>query len=560
MGRAEEMAQVAAAATAAQCTGGIVLVTAEPGGGKSTLLMEAVAAGLAGQPVLIMAAYRPAETSAELEQALAALAHRSPARLALAGLSGADAAALISSVCDGPIAAEVAASIAERTGGNPFYLKESSKLLASEGALVAVSEVPEGVRDVLRRRLARLPLPAVAVLRLAAVMGRDADVEVLAEAADIDEVGVIDGLEIGVMAGLLTEPAPGRVRVVHALVRDTVYADLTGLRRARMHARLAAALLRRQPDNLTALAYHYARAGSAETAAAAVEYGVRAAELADLRYAYDSAVSPHTQAVDACDRLTGPSGEVAGRRVALLGRLLRAQIRAGRIADARTTRQRAVEAAESAGRDDLVTAAFTASSEPTPWQTRPYGFIDEQAVGTLERLLSRADLGDVARCKLLAALVVELNGEDDPRPGQAAAEAIAIARRLADPDLLHWRCPPVDLTFGELCLLAGLAERADGYFAAAGQLARRRRTRHKPPGGGGSCSHPRSMQPAKANTGGCQAETAGYRLPRQRARRANPARPRRSVERLVPIAQPQLPPDPAGVVQGLRRAFILPCV
>ena len=403
---------------------------------ETLLLLEAVAAGLAGQPVLVLAAYRPAETSAELEQALAALARRSPARLALAGLSEADAAVLVSSVYDGPLAAEVVDAMTERTGGNPFYLKESSRLLASEGALVAVSEVPEGVRDVLRRRLARLPPPAVAVLRLAAVMGRDADVEVLAEAADTDEDGVIDGLEIGVMAGLLTEPAPGRVRFVHALVRDTVYADLTALRRSRMHARVAAALRRRQPDNVTALAYHYARAGSAETAAAAVGYGIRAAELADLRYAYDSAVSLLTQAVEACDRLTGPAGETAEQRVALLGRLLRAQIRAGRIADARATRQRAVRAAESASREDLVAAAFTAWSEPTPWQTRPYGFIDEQVVGTLERLLSRDGLDDVTRCRLLAALVAELNGEDDPRPGPAAAEAIAIARSLANPDLL----------------------------------------------------------------------------------------------------------------------------
>jgi predicted ATPase len=115
-------------------------------------------------------------------------------------------------------------------------------LLASEGALVAVSDVPEGVRDVLRRRLSRLPPPAVAVLRLAATVGHEADVEVLVDAADTDEDGVIAGLEAGVIAGLLTEPGPGRVRLVHALVRDTVYADLTQLRLTRMHARVGAAI------------------------------------------------------------------------------------------------------------------------------------------------------------------------------------------------------------------------------------------------------------------------------------------------------------------------------
>ena len=148
---------------------------------------------------------------------------------------------------------------------------------------MAVSDVPEGVRDVLRRRLSRLPPPAVAVLRLAATVGHEADVEVLVDAADTDEDGVI--------AGLLTEPGPGRVRFVHALVRDTVYADLTQLRLTRMHARVGAAIRRLRPDDVPALAHHYLRAASADTARAAVGYAIQAAERADRRYAYDAAVS-----------------------------------------------------------------------------------------------------------------------------------------------------------------------------------------------------------------------------------------------------------------------------
>ena len=83
-----------------------------------------------------------------------------------------------------------------------------------------------------------------------------------------------------------------------------------------------------------------------------------------------------------------------------------------------------------------MTAAFAAWTEPTPWQTRPYGMVDEHAVAILERQLERSDLDQATRCRLLAALVAELAGEDDPRPARAAAEAEAIARRLGDPDLL----------------------------------------------------------------------------------------------------------------------------
>ena len=176
-------------------------------------------------------------------------------------------------------------------------------MLASEGALVAVSEVPEGVRDVLRRRLARLPPPAVAVLRLAATVGQEAEVEVLVDAADTDEDGVIAGLEAGVIAGLLTEPGPGRVRFVHALVRDTVYADLTQLRLTRMHARVGAAIRRLRPDDVSALAHHYLRAASADTAEAAVGYAIKAAERADRRYSYDAAVSLLEQALEAIARI-----------------------------------------------------------------------------------------------------------------------------------------------------------------------------------------------------------------------------------------------------------------
>ena len=403
---------------------------------ETLALLETVAAGLAGSPLLLMAAYRPAEVGGELEQALAVLARRSPARLPLAGLPAPDTAALISSVYGGPVEEHIVQALADRTGGNPFYLRESAKLLASEGALVAVSEVPEGVRDVLRRRLARLPPPAVAVLRLAATVGQEADVEVLVDAADTDEDGVITGLEAGVIAGLLTEPGPGRVRFVHALVRDTVYADLTQLRLTRMHARVGAAIRRLRPGDVSALAHHYLRAASADSAEAAVGYAIKAAERADRRYAYDAAVSLLEQALEAFTRIPGSEAERAEQQADLLGRLLRAQIRAGRIAAARATRQRAADAAASAGRDDLVTAAFAAWTEPTPWQTRPYGVVDEQAVTTLERQLERSDQDQATRCRLLAALVAELAGEDDPRPARAAAEAEAIARRLGGPDLL----------------------------------------------------------------------------------------------------------------------------
>jgi DNA-binding SARP family transcriptional activator/tetratricopeptide (TPR) repeat protein len=361
-------------------------------------------------PIFVVAAYR-AEESERLAEMLGSLARTAPLRLDLPGLKSDAVAELVRAECEADDA--TVAGIAERTGGNPFYVRESARLLTSEGALVALSEVPEGVRDVLRRRLARLPESGVSVLRLAAVAGRESSVGMLVQAADSDEDGVLDALDAGVIAGLLDEPRPGRVRFVHALVRDTLVADVTRLRATRMHARIAAAL--EGTGDVAALAHHYARAGSPK----AVGYCVRAAELAEARYAHDVAAGLLTDAVT--------NSNEPDEHVDLLGRLLRAQIRAGAVAAARDTREQAVEYAESIGRDDLMIAAFTAWTEPTAWQARTYGTVDRPIVGRLSRLLKRTDLAPDVRSRLLTAYAEELVGEDDPTVVAAAREALDLA-------------------------------------------------------------------------------------------------------------------------------------
>ncbi|MFF4616251.1 BTAD domain-containing putative transcriptional regulator [Nonomuraea jabiensis] len=377
-----------------------------------TTTLELLGGGGVGvrAPILVVAAYRPDE-SEHLTETLGALARTAPLRIALPGLDGAAVAELVRAESEADDA--TVAGIAERTGGNPFYVRESARLLNGEGALVALSEVPEGVRDVLRRRLARLPESGVSVLRLAAVAGRESSVDVLVQAADLDGDGVLDALDAGVIAGLLDEPGPGRVRFVHALVRDTLVADVSRLRAARMHARIAAAL--EGTGDVAALAHHYARAGSPK----AVGYCVRAAELAEARYAHDVAAALLTDAV--------ANSSEPDERVDLLGRLLRAQIRAGAVAAARDTREQAVEYAESIGRDDLMIAAFTAWTEPTPWQARTYGTVDRPIVDRLSRLLKRTGLAPDVRSRLLIAYANELVGEDDPTVMAAAREALDLA-------------------------------------------------------------------------------------------------------------------------------------
>ncbi|MEV0842424.1 BTAD domain-containing putative transcriptional regulator [Actinocatenispora sera] len=403
---------------------------------ETVRLLTVAAAGLADARILLVGALRPQDADGRLTEALAELARRSPRRVMLAGLPEPAVATIVEAGCRFPVTPATVAALTERTGGNPFYVQESVRLLNSEGALVAVSEVPEGVRDVLRRRLARLPEAAVSVLRLAAVAGREAEVEVLVEAADTDEAGVLDALEAGLIAGMLDEPAPGRVRFVHSLVRDTMLADLSGLRARHMHARLAAAIERVTPGDLPALAHHYAGAAASATAAKAVDYCVRAAEQSERGYAYDTACTLLTSALANLERLSD-SDRRADERSALYGRLLRAQLRAGAVGAARATRRRATEHAEAAGREDLVVAAFTAWTEPTPWQTRPYATSDEPVIALLTRLLHRPgpDLSPAVRSRLLDAYAVERADNGNPDARAAAERAVALAEECGDDGL-----------------------------------------------------------------------------------------------------------------------------
>ncbi|MFI1704116.1 BTAD domain-containing putative transcriptional regulator [Streptomyces griseoruber] len=413
----------------------VVLEDLHRADGETLALLEAAAA-VTGVPLLTVASYRPAEVGEHLVKTLAQLAPGAPHRVVLRGLPPADVATVVHAVCGEPVEARTVAALAERTGGNPFYVLESARLLAGEGALVAVSEVPQGVRDVLRRRLALLPEGARAAVRLTAAVGLEAEVALLLDVAGADEDAVLEGLDAALAADLLTEPGPGRVRFVHALVRDTVYTDLSGVRRARLHGRIARVLRHHRPDDLAALAHHFARSGSPADAPLAVDYALRAAEVAERRYAHDIAVDLLQQAIDVhTTAVRDPHGRLE-RTVALLVRLLGAQIRAGSTDAARRTRQRAVELAEQADRGDLVAAVYGAWTEPSGWRSRLEGPYDRTSLARLERLAADPGLDDATRGRVLHVLVDAVAAEDAPRALDAARTQLRLAREGGDPRLL----------------------------------------------------------------------------------------------------------------------------
>ncbi|WP_109522623.1 MULTISPECIES: BTAD domain-containing putative transcriptional regulator [Nocardia] len=398
---------------------------------ETAALLTAVATRVPG---LVVICYRPDEVPPALADALATLATTVRARVRLSGLGIEDSGRLITAVTGNAAADDVVATLHERTGGNPFYLTEVARLLRSEGELVATSDIPEGVRDVLRRRFSRLPETGVAVLRLAAVIGREFDVALLVHAAEVSEDDVLDAVEAGVLAGFLDEPVSGRARFTHVLVRDTLLADLSRVRRDRWHRRVAAGIEELDPGDVAALAHHYGESVNPQTARRAADYAVAAAEQAERRYAHDVAAAGYERAVAALERHTVV--DTIEERVTILSRASRSHLAAGAGLAARTARHRAAELAEEARRTNLVVRVLTAWDTPTPWMNRLYGVVEHRVVGWIEDGLSWLGLALDDRCRLLVTLVDELGGEASERAAVAAAEAEALARELGDDALL----------------------------------------------------------------------------------------------------------------------------
>ena len=144
-------------------------------------------------------------------------------------------------------------------------------------------ELPEGIREVIGRRLATLSERAGQLLTTAAVMGREFRVEVLEAVSDLDEDELDEVIEESVGAHVIAEVPGvyGRCSFTHALIRQTLYDGLTATRRARLHLRVAEALEQLEADAaeppLAELAYHFSLAPPARGAPKAVEYAERAA-------------------------------------------------------------------------------------------------------------------------------------------------------------------------------------------------------------------------------------------------------------------------------------------
>jgi DNA-binding SARP family transcriptional activator/tetratricopeptide (TPR) repeat protein len=400
-------------------------------------------AGRLEQGVLVVGTVRQLEVGRNdaVTDALATIARRPGSRrIVLRGLTASSTAEVLESVTKRSVAVAVSETIHTRAEGNPFYAIELVRLLDEEGS--NAGDVPGSVGDVIRRRLARLPADTVDVLEVSAVVGRDVELELLARAADLPLDAVVDALDPALAHRLLLEvpDRPGALRFSHALVREVLLEDLTALRRARLHLKVADAIEARGAgvDDSEILAEHLYRAAPVGVSWRAADALEQAAEIALRRVSYAAAEQHLVKAVK-LRRATATTDEQLAAELDTIFRLIEVD--------------RALRYSEGAAELDMFDRAKDLA----------------QRVGRRDRLhvilwLEWSSLATACRraeADPLAREFAQFTADDpDPTVRASGHEVLAV---------LHWGAGDINAAVPEIdrarALLAGLPMPADGFRA-----------------------------------------------------------------------------------------------
>ncbi|MFQ6026030.1 MAG: AAA family ATPase [Dehalococcoidia bacterium] len=275
----------------------------------SLQLLEFVSRELSGARLLLVGTYRDVELNRQhpLAETLGELTReRLFQRVLLRGLSQQDVGRFIEVAAGITPPEAMVETIHQQTEGNPLFLTEVVRLLVQEGQLTQelVSQrdswsvrIPEGVREVIGRRLNRLSQRCNETLNIASVVGREFEMRQLAPLVeDMSEDRLLDVLEEALAARVIEElpQAIGRCQFTHALIQETLAGELTMTRRVRLHARIAEAMEGYYGANAEAhaaeLAYHYSQAEAVLGPEKLVHYTQLAGEQALSRYAFADAL------------------------------------------------------------------------------------------------------------------------------------------------------------------------------------------------------------------------------------------------------------------------------
>jgi class 3 adenylate cyclase len=492
------------------------------------LLLRSLVAAEQAMRVLVLGTYRDSELSHShpLLDTLAALRRQNGvSRIELTGLDDSGVVSFMEAAAgqtlDGA-GVSLAHAVYRETDGNPFFVSELLRHLSETGAIhqdatgrwvaedsLDQTALPDSVREVIGARVGRLGPEAESVLSVAAVIGRDFDLGVLARATRTSEDEVLDILDGAAAVALVRElaNAPGRYNFAHALIQHTLYEDLGPTRRARAHRHVAEALEDvcgdRPGDRVGELARHWFSAIQPIDLTKAMDYSRQAGDAALRALAPADALHYYAQALDLYSQATDPD-LVLGIDLAIgLGT---AQRQTGDPAFRDTLLDAAHRAADLGDTDRLVAAALANDRG----FFSAFGVIDAEKVAILEAALDGLRASDAHRPLALANLCEELawrtqlerrcaladeaialaeaSGDDVTRvrvlnhvtlpllvPAlldqslERTAQSVALAERVGDPALLFWAATMRRIAAACACDI----EELDRCFGIAGSQAER---------------------------------------------------------------------------------------
>ncbi len=422
--------------------------------------------------VLIVGTYREDEIDLAhpMTPILAAL-NREPnvIRLGLAGLDADDVSRYVRESSGVTASPELLDRLYEATEGNPFFVSEIVALMAEEGTLAsaaAETRIPDSIREVLNARLRYLSEAAVEALTTAAVAGRSFGRDLLGRIQSGEATDLDSALEEGLNAQVIEEGSePGRFRFSHALMRDTLLAQLSEARRNALHGEIGSALLglHRESDEQPRdeeLAYHFGASAAAnpEHVEPAAHFSFLAGERAAMQSAWSDAARQFRACLEFLERVDDPAEldaadvHLAASRAERLQGDTRAAFRNGMSAlSAYVERGDGLNAARAA---ITATAVDIAPDRRTP--------IIAQAL----EALNGADPA------LEARLLLQRAGSLQADPSDEARAAIKRASALADEHAIRGIRPFITFYHASIALLERRWDEGDALFLQAFKEAR----------------------------------------------------------------------------------------
>lgn len=415
-------------------------------------LLAYISGSISPANLLIVAAYRDATTSARpaFTRTLGSLV-RSPCAhpIELHGLSPEAARSLIETLTGSTPSGPLLREILKRSDGNPFFIRHLV-LTARNLGRASDSQISPHVTDdlmaAISQSLEELPEQTRELLSIAAIIGSEFSVGLLAQLAERDPTETLCGLQPAIDARHLAEDDhAGRYRFSHSLVRDSLYRQIQSLRRSTLHRRCGDLLAQGFHEGasylLPTLAYHYSEAASVGTAREASKYSLAAANWAATRSSYAEAAELYARTIELLDL----SGETTGhRRCELLLQLGTQHLCSGNRVEARRVFESAASLARDTGAKEAL--AETALSLAPGVLSIETGVVDRDLIALLEAALRNSnELSPAMEAKLKARLSVALHWADDQqRTKDLVNSAMGLAMESGDARALlfarhaHW--------------------------------------------------------------------------------------------------------------------------